>query len=254
MTNIPPAIAEHLGRYRLTTAEIIAARRLAGCEDVRTAEQLLEELAADRFLQSGQLAPAAPGCRYYFFRDDAAAQFGAPDFLAREQSLDDRLAHWAVAQFCATEKPFRELLTKDEFCARFPSLWRPGQPLRYYLEPAGEGARLAFLKVDLGGPSRWDRVVDACYRFLQKRAFSPDSGDSCRRTQAELFRQLIEQGRFQVSLLMARPEKASAVHARLEIDAVKYGARAPIVAYVVPGLFELLVGPARRNHRRKRRR
>jgi hypothetical protein len=254
ITYVRQAIAEHVLRYRLITAEIVAERRLAGCEHIRLAEQLLEELTIDGFLQRGQLTLGYPTPRYYFLGSNAAAQFGESALATREQSLDDRLAHWAIAQFCATEKPFRELLTKDEFRAKFSSLWRPGQPLRYYLEPADGGARLAFLKVDLGGPSCWDRVVDACNRFLQKRVSCSPSDNPHARAQAQLFRQLIEQGRFQVTLLTARPEKAAAVRSRLDVDAVKHGARPPIVPYVVGGLFELLVRSAPCNHRRSRRR
>ncbi len=237
---LPAALAQHLQRYRLTTAAIVAARHLCDCSSQVAAEQLLNRFVYQGALQKGPLALSNDSPRYYLFTPRAAQQLGVNPLTVRQQSLNDRLSHWAISQFCAAERPFRELLTKDEFCERFAPLWRPGQPLRYYLEPAKEGVCLAFLKVDLGGPSRWDRVVDACYRFLEKRTPRP-SASRGPAGGAELFRQLIEMRRFQISLLVACPEKEAAINARLDLDAVKHGVRAPIVPYAVPGLFDLLL-------------
>lgn len=256
---LPAVFVEHLQRYRLTTAAIVAARGLCGSSTAEEAGQLLDEFVAQDWLQRAPLALAAGSPDCYWLSRRAVEQFAVADTSAKHHSLNDRLAHWAISQFCASSQPFRELLTQQEFCERFSALWRPGQPLRYYLQPSQQGVSLAFLKIDLGGASRWDRVVDACYRFLAKRTQRP-TAEGGPTAPAELYAQLIANHRFQISLLVASPEKAAAINARLDLDAAKHGIRAPIVPYAVPGLMELLLstspggrGRSRRRGRRSRR-
>lgn len=236
---LPETIATYLRRYRLATAEILAAQRVAGLRDETDARELLDCLASNGLLECAPLVPGESNETYFYASARIATQLGDPSLAERHRSLDERLALWAVARFCSGENPFRELLTREEFRTQFAELWKPGEPLRYYLEPTGDVTRLAFIKVDLGGASHWDRVVDSCCRFIKKRIEpSCDSADSLR---SDLFRQLIDHGRFQVSVLLATPEKAEAINARLDIDAVRYGERPPIVPYVVPGLLQLLL-------------
>lgn len=255
-TNVLPAVlVEHLHRYRLTTAAIVQIRGLCGGSTAEEAEKVLDVFVSQGSLQKAPLTLAnnSPAC--YWLSQKAAKQFGVADASARHHSLNDRLSHWAISQFCAATQPFRELLTQKEFCERFSALWRPGQPHRYYLQPTQEGVSLSFLKVDLGGASRWDRVVDSCYRFLAKRT-QRSTADGGLAAPSELYAQLIANHRFQMSLLVASPEKAGAINARLDLDAVEHGVRAPIVPYVVPGLMNLLLStlPDRRGRSRRRRR
>ena len=142
----------------------------------------------------------------------------------------------AIACFCCCSNPFRELFTKDEFIAKFALIWYPGQPVRYYLEPAdGDEVRLAFLKVDKGGPSRWDRVIESCQRFLSKRTTRSQTNPQYH-PQVDAFRDLLDGGRFQISLLTSLPEKRDAILQTLDVLETSGDDRPPIVPYVVDGL------------------
>src|SRR5687768_10278237 len=134
----------------------------------------------------------------------------------------------------------RQVFTKEEFTERFKSIWYPGQPVRYYVEPGSDGShRLAFLKLDKDGAGRWDRLIDTCLRFLRQRSdiriASPE-----RRPQVEAFANLVRRNQFQITVLTALKEKKRAIELEL---ARREGAREPIPplqVHVVPGLFEIL--------------
>lgn len=230
----PEAVVDFLRRYHLATAELLAAQGTGHCHTIEAAAEMLEELAHRGWLRRTSLLPGGDQPCIYTATAKIAQRLGESELAAPQLALDERLARWAIARFCAGGQPFRQLMTAAEFAARFPDLAQAGEPRRYYLEPVGEVTRLAFLKVDLGGASQWDRVVDACCRFLSKRLDG-------RGARAELFRQLLAHGRFQISLLVACAEKAEAIDARLDLDAADSGTRPPVVPYVVPGLLELLV-------------
>jgi hypothetical protein len=235
------AVLDVVHRYRLTTAEIIAARRTGGTANEADAERLCKRLVEDGWLRRGTLCHGSERPMHYYFLGRAGVEaLGVDASAARELSLDHRLERYAIARFCSGEQPFRELMTKDEFQSRFPDLARPGQPLRYYLESDSGNVRLAFLKVDIGGASRWERPLESCLRFLAKRT-TCSAVDPRHQAQADTFRQMIEQERFQVSLLVASPEKAAAIATRLDIEQVPGRPRPPIRPYVVPGLFALLL-------------
>jgi hypothetical protein len=231
-TPFPDALVDFLRRYRLATAELLAAEHVGLRPTPAEATRLLETLSQEGCLRA---APLVPGDRqlYYTATAKAAKHFGDPDLAPPHLAVDERLALWAIARFATAGERFRQLMTAAEFAECFPDLSQPGEPRRYYLEQVGEVTRLAFLKVDLGGASHWDRVVDSCLRFINKRLQGRVAGD--------LFRQLLEHDRFQVSLLVACEEKAEAIQARLDLDAAKWGAKLPVVPYVVPGLFDLLI-------------
>lgn len=252
------AIVQDALRYRISTAALVRLRQIRGALSLTEATALLESLVAKEWLRRGTLVPgeAEP---YYFPGLRLAEACGVAQREFAEPSFEHRVQRLAVAWFCAEPGHVRELMTDEEFRDRFPILSQPGQPMQYYLERVGDWTRLAFLKVDLGGPSQWDRVVDACQRFLANRSQPPR--DPRRSRQSEIFRHMIERDRFQVSLLLGSPDKARAVAARLDAERLVSGVRPAIVPYVVPGLLPLALklatyrshGPRRKRRRRGRR-
>ncbi len=248
------SVLDLVNRYRLTTAEIVAGRGLADGDTLECAELLLNQLVERDWLRRGMLYPGSQE-PYYFLSQRAAVALGVDAQAAHELSVEHRLERYAIARFCCQGERFRELMTESEFRARFDDLWHPGQPFRYYLENNGSGVRLAFLKVDLGGPSQWDRVINSCCRFLAKRT-ERSPVDPRYHHQADLLRAMVDQKRFQISLLVACPEKARSIAARLDADELQGRARPPILPYVVPGLFERLVlaGIGRSSKKTSRRR
>lgn len=237
---LPATLADYLNRYQLATAENLSNRGLTGCGSVEEARQLLLGFEQCGKLKSSQLMPGDETSTFYYAVGKHATLASGASFAPSERSLEERLALWSAATFCAPANPPRELLTRDEFAGRFKQLCRPGESLRYYLEPTPDGARLAYIKVDLGGASQWDRVVDSCCRFIEKRQRTGANMEINGASEPGLFDYLIQQERFQISLLVATAEKAAAVNTRLYLDQAKSGVRPPIVPYVVPGLLELL--------------
>lgn len=233
-------ILEHVFRYRLTTPEIVSACSKLAPADVQAAEKLLQELTHSQWLQAGPLSPHDPSKRFYYLTPKAAEALEHDQIVAKEPSRELRIESYAIARFCCCSRPFRELFTKDEFLAKFSSIWYPGQPVRYYLEPARDDeVRLAFLKVDKGGPSRWDRVIESCQRFLAKRT-SRSQANTQYHPQVDAFRDLVDAGRFQISLLTSLPEKRDAIVQALDLLETSGEARPPIRPYVVDGLFEVI--------------
>jgi hypothetical protein len=231
------AIVQDVVRYRLSTSELIALRGTGGVQSIEEGMARLDLLAQEGWLRRGVFVPGGNE-PYYFPGPRLAEAYGLNEQATRELSFEHRLARFAIARFCAEPGQLRELMTDEEFGSRFPMLFQPGQPRKYYLERVGDQTRLAFIKVDLGGSSQWDRAVDACNRFLSKRSeLSPR--DPRRSGHTALIRQMIECGRFQVSLLLASPDKARAVAARLDAAELARGVRPAIVPYVVPGLLPL---------------
>ena len=248
-SEMPQTLVDYLQRYQIATPQNLASRRLAGCYDEQAALALLEQCESRGWLKRAELLAGATESLY--FHETQPSRPAISGLSPSGRSLEERLALWAIARFCASSEPVRELLTAEEFRERFGDLRRPGESPRYYLEPAPERTRLAYLKVDLGGTSQWDRIVDACNRFVKKRltATSQDNSE-CQ----SLFRHLVDEGRFQVSLLVACPEKAAAIRTRLDLEEAETGVRSPIVPYVVPGLWQLLLrSPLKPSVGKKRR-
>lgn len=239
MDSVTRAVVEHVFRYRLTTPDIVSSCPSLPASDLDSATSLLETLVRHGWLQRGQLAPNQPDDAYYYLTTKAAQVLDVDPVLAKEPSREMRIESFAVAKFCCSSHPFRELFTKAEFIDKFGSLWYPGQPVRYYLEPTQNDVRLAFIKVDKGGASRWDRVVESCQRFLSKR-IETSRADSQYHQQIYAYRQLVEAGRFQISLLTSLPEKCEAILRKLDMMEASGETRPPIVPHVVDGLFEMV--------------
>lgn len=236
------AVLQHVARYRLTTPEILAPTGLLPDTERRTADRTLQRLAHAEWLVAGDLIPELPGSERVFYQLTplAAERLGHDPEFAAPLGRDARIECWAIATFCCGGSVFRQVFTKREFQEKFRQLWFSGQPVRYYLEPDPQGpARLAFLKVDTAGAGRWDRLIDSCARFLGQRTDIERAAPE-HRTQVSAFRQLVQQGQFQFTVLTALPQKQRAIELELERRTVARGSAPPIVAHVVPGLFELL--------------
>ena len=234
------AVLQHVSRYRLTTPRILTSASMPETIDEGAAEAILDELASNRWLAKLPLAPTGCLGDYYQLTEKAAAKLGCDPKTAQSLKREGRIACYAVASFCCSQKTFRRLFTKDEFIKAFGELWYPGQPVRYYLEP-GETKRpkLAFLKVDDGGQGQWDRLIDSCMRFLRQRT-DVNRVASHYRLQTEAFSQLVNRGRFQISVLTSLPEKQRAIELELERRRATEQPCPPIRSYVVPGLFDVM--------------
>ena len=231
------AILEHVARYHLTTATILSSALNLDEGDAGTALQRLTEAGA---LVSTLLAPEGEAIVCYQLTPWAAQQLGYDAAFARPLAREARLECFAIAQFCCGGDVFRQLYTKTEFIEKFRAIWHRGQPVRYYLEPSeSDRPRLAFLKVDTHGTGQWDRLIDACTKFLHKRIDVPHANPAFR-SQVAAFAELVRQGRFQFSILTALPEKQRAIEIELDRRQGAGLSVPPICVYVVPGLWEIM--------------
>lgn len=232
-------ILEHVFRYRVTTPEILAACTRMPANSVSEAQHVLNEMVAAGWLVSKPVSPSSAN-RFFHLTEQAAAELGHDATVAKEPSREMRIESLAIATFCCRSTPLRELFTKEEFKSKFSMIWYPGQPVRYYLEPSNhDQVRLAFLKVDKGGPSRWDRVIDSCRRFLKKRTALSEASPRFH-PQVNAFNELVTSGKFQITLLTSLPEKCEAIRQALDVIETSGEQRPPIVPHAVDGLFDMI--------------
>lgn len=230
---------EHVARYRLTTP-VILARRQHG--DTEAARVELDRLTADRYLAASELTPGHVSVVCYQLTPKAAVALGHDAAFARPLGRDARIECFAAASFCCCGEAFRQLYTKNEFTTKYRTLWRPGQPVSYYLEPAEAGrAKLAFLKVDGHGLGRWDRLIDSCARFLRQR--TDVRVEAAFRPQADAYAEMVRRGRFQFSVLTALDDKRRAIELELDRRRAAGEPTPPIRAYVVAGLRDVMFPP-----------
>ena len=240
LDNAGREILEHVFRYRLTTPQIVAGCSKLSQSDLPAADEALDKLTSDGWLHSDQLSPHDAAKRYFYLTPKAATFLGQDEVISKQPSRELRIESFAIATFCCGSDSFRELFTKQEFIEKFAALWYPGQPIRYYLEPTTDGdVRLAFLKVDKGGASRWDRVIESCQRFLTKRTTRSQANPQYH-CQVDAFRELLDSGRFQISLLTSLPDKQDSIIQSLDLLETSGERRPPIVPYVVEGLLDLV--------------
>lgn len=240
LTDADLLILQHVARYRLTTARILTAATLDRGATEADSERALASLVGQGYLCRGNLVPGlAEPEAYYHLSAKAAKQLGHDAVFAQPPRLEARIEHFAIATFCCGSEG-RTLFTKTEFTSKFRSLWYPGQPLRYYIEPSKTGpAKLAYLKVDKDGPGRWTRLIDKCGRFLDQRTAVQAAAQE-HQAHKRTFRKLVEDGRFQFTILTALEDKKRAIEVELERRRAANGSAPPIAVHVVPQLWSMM--------------
>lgn len=241
LTDIDEQVLLHVGRYRLTTPTILAESPASECRDAETARTLLMDLVSRGWLAHGKLVPGpVPGDDFFHLSRRAAKHLGHDAEFSATPRQEARQELYAVARFCCASKG-RVLFTKSEFQDKFRSLWFPGQPVRYYIEPPRDGtvARLAFIKVDKDGAGRWDRLIDSCARFLAQRT-TLGRVDPKFHTHVAAFQKLVQEGKFQITILTALEDKKRSIELELDCRREAGTAVPPIAVHVVPGFFELI--------------
>lgn len=233
-------ILNHVFRYRLTLPSILAKTGIVSDDNPGVVQSTLERLVHDGWLRTADLYPGHRSEKYYHLSEKAALALDHDAIVARPLKADMRIESFAIATFCCCVQPFRELLTKQEFKEKFAQLWFTGQPTRYYLDKGEDGVvRLAFVKVDTGGPGQWDRLIDSCTRFLRQRTDESRVAAE-HRSQTRRFAQLVERDQFRITVLTALPEKQRAIELELERRRLAEEVVPPMQVSIVPGLLEVI--------------
>lgn len=158
MHPIEEAILSHIDRYESTTAEASFNARVRGMTSVEIARNRLEALVRRKVLRREPLFKATPCYLRNRGRLDATRagdRVGAEEVL----SIPEKLRRFAMLQFCTLHSNNRNRLTREEMSSRFSDLYRENSPVNYYVSSDDSITKLGFLRVDLCGHGRWDRIV-----------------------------------------------------------------------------------------------
>ena len=232
-------VLEHVFRYRLTTSLILDGSETLEKEGEGFARDTLLRLEKEGWLRSAELYPGHSSEKYWHLSVQAAKELEQDAVVGLPLKRDMRIECFAIATFCCCGEPRRQLMTKQEFQEKYSRLWYSGQPVKYYLHKHEDGVRLAYLKVDTGGTGQWERLIDNCDNFLQKRIDSKAVSEE-HRAKSKEFRDLVATGRFQFSILTSLEEKKRAIQLELERRKLSGKTVPPIQVFVVPGLFEVV--------------
>ncbi len=219
---IEAAILAHISRYGVTTAAASVAACVTGMSDVRTAEYRLQALSGRGLVGRHALAT---GFDCYVPRSDVEHRQDQPAQTISVQALRRR---FAMLQFCCG-RPRCNKLTPQELSSRFPSLFRFGSCHNYYFTHRDAQPRLGFLRVDLGGPGRWDRIVSKTLSDIHWHFAVP------------LIRTLLACESFEITVLIAQAAKAERVRQRL---LRKHLLTVPTRVETLPELTDLLTSIA----------
>lgn len=244
ISDVNQFVLEHVARYRLTTAHALSKTGVSVVTTVAQATDKLEELVSSGDLQASLLCPESGAQEKYFYLTARSATHLGHDLTwSQPIKRDMRIECVAKLLFCVSGKRFRQPLMKGEFVQQFNSLWFPGQPVQYYLEPTDHRpTRLAFFKIDTDGEGRWDRLIDSCGRFLRQRLKSEGVAPQYR-IRVAAFAKLVAQGQFQFTVLTALPDKKRAIEIELERRQLAGQHVPPIEVHVVDGLLDLIYPP-----------
>jgi len=194
------AVLDHVDRYHMAVFDTV--RRLP--ELKRLGHKQIKRLIG-QLCQQGRLGqgPLYHNRKYLFpmARAQAAkhAQRGGP------LSEPAKIHHYAILLFCHLKHTRRRRLTKEDFQTHFPELDRPGLPMNYYVDLSPSGPRLGLVRVDRGGPGRWDRLLRRCHRDLCAHAARPP------------FQPFIQGGALEMTLITYLPQKAERLRRSLTL-------------------------------------
>ena len=199
------AILEHFQRYELLSPEDAV---LAGIKGMTSAEVAAHRLAAMEKRRLIQKAPLNTRSTCYLLSpgaispsEDADVDGKGRNRLLSAQSL---LRRYAMLKFCLQGAPQRRKLTPEEFQSRLADMYRAAHAHHYYVTLDDLQPRIGFLRVDLGGRGRWDRIV------------AKARGDMHRHLQLPLVQQLLAKQAFEVAVVTSTQEKARRIHEALQ--------------------------------------
>ena len=215
-------VLQHIARYRLTI--FAALERLPEFSPFgpRYVRYALRECERQGYVCSASLHG---GAKYWCLNQRGAQHCGLSDGRNGRFSEPAKLRATALLRFCCLSDRPRHLLIPSEIQGSFPSLYRAGMPNGYYFDPAGTG-RLGLARVDVGRRGRWDRVIQSVRQDITQHIHRPG------------FRDFIQAGRFELTVLTVFRQKAQRVQA--ELSTLPDTRRVPIHVVAIPELLPLV--------------
>lgn len=222
-SDIAAVIIDHVSRYRMTVFEALRRQPQLGSLPRKELKRELNRLCRERLLGR---EPLYRHRSYYYL----AAADGA-DRPAGPLAETAKVRSYAMLAFCCLGRVKRVKLSADELERLYPGVLSQGRPLNYYLTTTGDEQAIGFLRVDSGGRSRWDRILAKCREDIERHRLN------------RYVRPLIEQRRFEITLVTALPQKAE----RLQRAMAAWTATPTtfVRLCVLPELLNLISPPAR---------
>jgi hypothetical protein len=211
------AILQHLKRYRITTAEIVAAVIFEG--RVGEARAALSALLSRQKIVS---RPLFGKTRFYQLSNAGVREMGEPEEVAKPPGPQALPRLFGVLHFCCNNG-HRRRLTRDEYSGNLSSLHQQGLPyLDYVIEQENDSPVLKRIVVDLGGDA--ERLVRKLADFVKSMADIPDA------------LALLDEDGFSFAVVTTTPSKADAILSA----AKKLGLSVTVETIVVEHLANLL--------------
>jgi len=222
------AILRHVNRYAITVTEAVAHLPLFH-GSAEQAEHSLRTLVTDQKLHTTWLYR---GRRCYFRTIGRQPAADCPETRWCDEpnrlSEETKIRHFAMLSFCCLASRQRIRLTTHELARLMPERNAGHLAGQYYFHPSSP-AVFGFLRVDMGGIGRWDRILSKCLDDARGHAYSPH------------WKPFIEAGQFEITLATSLPQKAERLVRALQDLSSPPGV--PIRIAAMPELMNLISPP-----------
>jgi hypothetical protein len=210
--------------YGLTVVEAAARLPALKRQSQADVERLIGRLVNRRMMTETWLYP---GRRCYYLTTKAIEATRVPvvgrHFDDRPLSEESKIRKFAMLSFCCLGMTPRLRLSAAVLQNTYPTLEVTSFTASYYLQMEPNRV-FGFLRVDMGGEGRWDRVVAKCAEDARRIANSPT------------WREHVAAGRFEITLATALSQKAERLGRALE----ETPPLLPIRIAVIPELLNLI--------------
>lgn len=214
------AVLDHIARYRLTVFPALQQLPVFSACGPRQIRDVLRECQRQSLISS---APLHHGARYWYLDALGAQVCDLAEERVGPLSEPAKIRALAMLRFCCLSDRPRRRLTAEELTTAFPVLARVGLPSGYYFDPVGTG-RLGLCRVDAGRRGEWDRVVESVRQDIVQHLHRPG------------FRQFVQAGRFEITVLTVFRQKARRLFESLARDAQLL----PVQVVALPELLPLI--------------
>ena len=214
------AVLDHLARYRLSVFAAVERLPVFSPCNPRQIKDVLRDCQRQSLIDA---APLHHSARYWYLNSLGAQACGLDDERVGPLSEPAKIRALAMLRFCCLSDRPRRRLTSQELVRSFPGLERPGLPSGYYFDPAGSG-RLGLVRIDAGRRGRWDRIVQSVREDINDHLHQPG------------FRQFIQAGRFEITVLTVFRQKAR----RIYESVLRHAQGVPVQVVALPELLPLI--------------
>ena len=213
--------AEHYGLVVIEAAVRLPALKRKSHSDV---QRLIDRLVIQRLLTETSLYP---GRRCYCITSTAIEAIGTPAtgrrLVDRPLSEESKIRRFAMLTFCCLGATPRIRLSPAILQDTFPTFDVTSLTAGHYLQVTTEKI-IGFLRVDMGGEGRWDRVLAKCAEDARGIATNPT------------WRERVASQCFEITIATALPQKAE----RLRLALIESPPPLPTRIAVIPELLNLI--------------